>query len=633
MALTHSGRHSSFSQTKLTSKLFRRRSLAMEHLAALFAEIGVSKSRNEEQPAAHQEGSSDSRDTLDTRDLEDGTVRDLGDTTKSRRPRDTTRSIRNSPRDASRTTRNSHREHRESREVRETRESKDAREPHATRDVREARICPEGDTAPPPYQEVADGYAPPPIEPEENHPSGIRPTHRCVKDVISTPVDWVIHPSAPHFLICGRCYVDRIYSTQQWPREFVKYQPSTGLSLRCHLGAIPHMAKRWSKVHTTEEFLSFLKIMQRKRVARHCPGLTHPNGNITWYSTSSIPGIRICQECHQQLFGGTAFSKHFFLCDEPPISSVCHGSFNYTKRMVDVLFELDDCSWEHFAEEMLIRIQLPSCLNLRRDSISNNTGSWYRYTRRGENSRDLHICEACFLDYVYQTDMENSFALDYLSSTKPRCMASLEQNQVPDMPDIEHGRAEILRLLHGTDMRCYAQGTVGVKWYTIRSNPRIYGVCEGCYLSKIKPFGGSEHYIPKRDVGRRTSFACWMNFYHPFFRRHQKLLPEALILGDFKRLESSIIKFSRMAGCQQGGMGQGKNKRWWGWGCLRICAACVKGGNLLDTPSGKKFDLNGEKDPYYRFCDLYSLQMRDRFHKHEISTLLEFARKRQEILA
>lgn len=277
------------------------------------------------------------------------------------------------------------------------------------------------------------------------------------------------------------------------------------------------MAKRWSRVHTADDLLAFLKLMQRKKVAKPCPGHSQPCANVTWYSTSSMPHMRVCQECHQRLFGGTPFSKTFSPCSEPSISCICHGSFNYTKRMVDRLVEFDESDWEQFVKGMQIRIQLPSCSNGRQIGIGSDAGLWYRYTKNTGRTRHLFICEACFLDYAHKLDTESNFTLDSLVSTKPRCMASLADHQMPDSPDIEHSRAEILRLLHGADMRCYARGTVGVTWSTTRSNPRGYGVCEGCYLSKVKPLDAGGHYIPKKNVGRRASFACWMNsFTHSF---------------------------------------------------------------------------------------------------------------------
>lgn len=586
----------------------------MEHLVALFAEIGGPKSRSDEIYPAHEQGQS---------------TPDRGDEGESQRSRDASRSIRSTPRDASQNGRETNTESRHSRESRKSRGSRDApehQEPGDSRDTQDA------DAIPPPYQEVADANAPPPIISDDHHPSGIQPTKRCVKHAISTPLDWVIHPSAPHFVICGRCYVDRIYATEQWPREFVKYRPSIGLSLRCHLGAIPHMTKRWSKVHSAEEFLSFLKVMQRKKVAKPCPGHIRPSASITWFSISSVPGVRICDECHQRLFGGTVYSKSFSLCDNPPTLSICHGSFNYTTRMVDALLESNDYDWEDLVEAMQLRIQVSDCCQIE-SSHTDNAELWYKYRHGAGSTRGLYICEGCFLDYVHKTGTEGNFVFEYFRSTKPRCMASLRENQIPGTPDIEHSRAEILRLLHGKDMRCYPRGTVGVKWYTTRDNPRGYGVCESCYISKIKPLGGGGLYVLKRDAGRRTSFVCWMNSYHPNFRRHQQLLPDALITGDMSRLESSIKRFSRLPGCQQGGMGQGKNKRWWGWECLRICASCVKGGNLIETPAGKRFELHGEKDPYHRFCGLYSQQVRDHLYYSDVGTLLEFAKSRLEMMA
>ncbi|CAG9947108.1 unnamed protein product [Clonostachys rosea f. rosea IK726] len=390
------------------------------------------------------------------------------------------------------------------------------------------------------------------------------------------------------------------------------------------------MDKRWSKVHTADEFLSFLKIMQRKKVPQYCPGDAFPTSGVSWFSTQSIPGMRICQECRQKHFGGTRFSK-YWSHDDTPGPSICHGAFHYTQRMVDALFENDD--WDHFAELMQIRIRFAGCSQQRKNANGDDAdgGWWYKYTK--SLTRDLYICEACYFDHVYKTDREGSFTLGDRLPVKPQCMASLKGNQTSETADIEYNRAEIMHLVHGTDRRCYAQGTVGLKWYTTPNNPRGYGVCEGCFIGKIKPLGGEKYYKVKTDVGKKSSFACWMNAYHPFFRRHEKLLTEGLILGDLSRLESTIMRFSRLPGCQQGGMGQGKSKRWWGWRSLRICAACVKGGLLAETPAGKKFELHGEKDPYHRFCDLHSMQLRDRFHHDDVNSLLEFARRRQEMLA
>lgn len=626
----------------------------MDQLANFFADIGGSRDprpREEKHSTAHQP---------------EAPTGDAWDDARPARPRGNSRSTRDpsrSTRDPSRSTRRepsrsigaSNRESKDYRDIRETTDYRDSKETKDARDSKDSKYWQElQDPAPqpPPYQEIADANIPLPIHNDKihndndknedkdtgddgfppAHPSGIAPTERCVKDAISVPVDWVIHPSAPHFVICGRCYVDRIYDTHQWRREFVKYRPSTGLSLRCHLGAIPHMTIRWSKVHTADEFLAFLKVMQRKKVARPCPGHTFPSVNASWYTTSSIPGLKICQECRQQLFGGTRFSKQFFSLgnDGPPISSICHGSFSHTKRMVETLLEDDD--WDRFVERMRVRIQLSTCSSRRDTGTEDDVGWWYKYSK-SSTAKDLFICEACYFDHVYKTKCEGHFSLTDRLSTKPRCMASLKENMIPDTADVEYSRAEIMRLVHGTDRRCYAQGTVGLKWYTTPSSPWGYGVCEGCYLSKIKPNSGdTRHFIHKKDVGKRAAFACWMNSYHPFFGRHQQLLNEALTLGDISHLESSIVKLSRMPGCQQGGMGQGKNKRWWGWRSLRICQACVKGGLLTETPAGKKFEIHGEKDPYHRFCDLYSMQLRDRFHHEDVSRVLEFAKKRQQVM-
>jgi hypothetical protein len=545
------------------------------------------------------------------------------------------------------------RDNRDSRESRDNRDSKSTKEAEHQRESSDFKYYDHREAAPgpPPYQEIADANLPPPpgtvntahsihtvgstsnnnannSQTVPTHPSGITPTERCVQHAISVPVDWVIHPSAPHFVICGRCYVDRIYDTHQWQRDFVKYSPVTSMSLRCHLGAIPHMEKRWAKVHTADEFLAFIKVMQRKKVAPYCPGHVFPSSSASWYSTPSIPGMRICQECRQRLFGGTAYSKRWSHADFAG-SSICHGSFHYTTRMVDAL--LDDDDWDYFVEAMRMRIRFSSC-SKKRDGNNSDAGSWcYRYTK--SLTKDYYICEACFLDYVHKTEAEGLFTLGDRLLVQPQCMASLKCNQMPDSADVEYTRAEIMRLIHGYDRRCYPTGTVGVKWYTTVNNPRGYGICQGCYQSKVKPLGGEKHFMVKKDVGKRSSFACWMNSYHPFFRRHDKLLAEGLILGDLDHFENAIAKFTRLPGCQQGAMGQGKNKRWWGWKSLRICAACVKGGSLAETQAGKKFELNGEKDPHQRSCDLYSCNMRDRFHHDDLATLLEFARKRQELLS
>jgi hypothetical protein len=624
----------------------------MDQLASFFADIGSlkeSKSRDDKHAATHQP--------------EQPPINDAEDDPRPARARRESRSTRDpsmSTRDPSRSTRRepsrsvgaSQRESKDFRDSREVKGYKDFKEiKDANKDAGDPKHWPElpdsSGLQPPPYQEIADSTIPRPVQYDVGstdhkgddgdifpplHPSGITPTEACVRDAISIPVDWVIHPSAPHFVICGRCYVDRIYDTHQWRREFVKYRPSTGLSLRCHLGAIPHMTIRWSKVHTADEFLAFLKVMQRKKVAKPCPGHSFPSTDISWYTTSSIPNLKICQECRQQLFGGTRFSKHFssHSNDGQVISSICHGSFNHTRRMVEVLLEDDD--WDRFVERMRIRIQLSTCSSRRNTATEEDGGWWYKYAR-GSSMKELFICEACYFDFVYKTKLEGDFSVTDKVSPKTRCMASLNENLIPDTADVEYSRAEIMRLVHGSDRRCYAQGTVGLKWYTTPSSPWGYGICEGCYQSKVKPrTGETRHFIHKKDVGKRASFACWMNSYHPFFRRHQQLLVEALTLGDISHLESSIVKLSRMPGCQQGGVGQGRNKRWWGWRSLRICQACVKGGMLTETPAGKKFELHGEKDPYHRLCDLYSMQLRDRFHQDDVSKLLELARRRQEVL-
>lgn len=616
----------------------------MEHLATLLADIGGSRdsrTRDDKHSTAQQPEGSSPRDVKDDR--------------RSRaRGNSTSASASASIREPSRSVRHTNRESRDYRDHRdrEWKETKDSKESRDAKDVKDSKHWhQEMDPSPPPYQEIADVNIPRPIHAQNDsktshdanddydddlppvHPSGITPTERCVKDAISVPVDWVIHPSAPHFLICGRCFVDRIYETHQWRREFVKYSPSTGLSLRCHLGAIPHMAPRWSKVHTADEFLAFLKVMQRKKVSKPCPGHLFPSSTVGWYTTPSIPGIYFCPECRQSLLGGTIFSKYLasVSSDAPPTFSICHGSLNHTKRMVDILLEDDD--WDHFVERMRLRIQLSGCSSQREPDTDDEVGRWYRYSKSG-NSRDLHICEACYLDHVYKTNTKSDFVLAGGLSSKPRCMASLRENLTPETADVEYGRAEVMRVVHGADRRCYAQGTVGLRWYTTPSNPRSYGICEGCYLAKIGPQGDDlQYWIPKKDIGKKAAFACWMNSYHPCFKRHQQVVTEMLTLGDIGPLERSIKKFSRMPGCQEGGMGQGKNKRWWGWKDLRICVTCVKGGGLAETPAGKKFELHGEKDPYHRFCGLYSMKLRDLFYHEDVGQLLEFARKRQELLA
>lgn len=659
----------------------------MDQLATLFADIRGSRDAKEartprdEEPFSLQQHESEGAAARATGDVKDGGREDRRSRARGSSTREPSRStLREPSRGVAGTSSRESRDYRDygpapPREpVRESRDSKDARDTardardsKETRDTKETRDAKDAaahwqdmDPSPPPYQEIADANVPRPVQHDHGaqqeegedvpppHPSGITPTERCVKDPISTPVDWVIHPSAPHFVICGRCYIDRIYDTQQWRREFVLWKPSTGLSLRCHLGAIPHMALRWSKVHTAEEFLGFLKIMQRKKVARPCPGHVFPSSpsSVTWYTTSSIPGLRICQECRQQLFGGTGFSKHFYsLSSSDPASSVpsiCHGSFNHMQRMLDILLRDDD--WDRFTERVKVRIQIPGCSG-RRDvaAVGKHPERWYRHSPKSSSSssasKDRYICEACYFDHVYKTNMDNDWPLadgQSLHHNKPQCLASLRENLSPDTADAEYSRAEIMRLLHGMDRRCYAQGTVGVKWYTTPSSPWGYGVCEGCYQSKIKPKIGNDttrYFKTKKDVGRRASFACWMNSYHPFYAQHQLLLKEALVLGDIERLETACAKLSRLPGCQQGGMGQGKNRRWWGWRSLRICAACVKGGSLTETPAGKRFELHGEKDPYHRFCDFYSMQLRDRFHHEDVGELLDFARKRQDAMA
>ncbi|KAI9147380.1 30S ribosomal protein S6 [Paramyrothecium foliicola] len=625
----------------------------MEQLVTLFADIGSSKSREEIQSSAHQTGfhnkeTREGREGRDTRDAKDARDRKAREASRSARDpngsarRDPSRSTRNTTRDSREFRERDSREFRERdsrefRESRDTRESRDFKEPKDTREhkyAKDTKYPEDSETAPPPYQEIADAVAQPTpdvdiVELPHTHPSGINTTVRCVSEPISVPVDWVIHPSAPHFVICGRCYLDRIYATQQWRREFVKYRPTTSVPLRCHFGAIPHMEKRWSKVHTADEFLNFLKIMQRKRVAKQCPGLDNHRTNLTWYTSQSIPGLRICQECRRRLFGGTVFSKHLSPSDAPT-AAVCHGSFNYTNRMVDQL--LEDNDWDHFAEGMRIRIRMFNCPGQNLTNKDGHSEWWYKY-KAGSPTKDLYVCEACFFDYAYKTEKDSHFSITDKIPPRPRCMASLMDNQVPDSAEAETNRAEIMRLLHGTDRRCYAQGTMGLKWHTTVNNPQGYGICDGCYVSKVKPLGGEAYFVPKRDIGKRTAFACWMNSYHPFFRRHEPLIHETLIMGDLSHLENSIRKFQRLPGCQQGGMGQGKNKRWWGWKCLPICAACMKGGNLADTPAAKRFELHGEKDPYYQVCGLYSMQVRDRFLNDDVGELLDFARRRQEMLS
>lgn len=375
--------------------------------------------------------------------------------------------------------------------------------------------------------------------PPARHPCGITPITECLEDSPALEMDWFIHPSAPNYLICTKCYVDHIWNTQ-YRSSFQHVHLSREPHRRCHFGRRRMKDVLWPAAVSSSNLNSVVAFMQQRQNIAHCPGQNTMSG--TWYTSPSIPNTTFCPACYEDLLMSCSFGANF-----RPMTGegFCDGNIIYVKRMFESYAPTNN--WAEFARQVQARIQFPQCD--KNAQVPVGSRSWYVATR---GPQGMEICGACFCDFFYNTPDEQYWKPTTPSGQHAWCLMSSTNVVLAAERSTEKKNFEIFwKAMEQGDKQpyCSPMGTSGATWYTLPNKPKGFRVCGACISTTIYALGGTSWFIPKStSLFGSDSNLCAFNSAHPNFAGNLITYYECVIrgtwkpLGDFAAATANIAK-------------------------------------------------------------------------------------------
>ena len=466
---------------------------------------------------------------------------------------------------------------------------------------------------------------------------------------LAFPTYWYRLPDNDNFLICTKCYEDKLHSTpfaSLLRCDYLDFGPGRVASCDFNTPRIDLLLRQAIASNNFQPLCSFAEHRLEIKSCSGVQGIKGGNG-VKWFKPTNdvIPDFVCCEACHEDVALGTIFRSNFvpYLVQQPQNQIwSCDLAIPYLRRCLQGYAERAD--WHGFVQASRHRMSLPACVS--GVSTLASAKRWYN-TVIPSPIRDMSVCEACYLDRAgWQEDVAQHFAPVAFSphNLSSRMICDLQITPMAACCDIllAHGMFErwhhFASLMMSKPM-CNKEGIVDGEWYGLpdatdaTQNIDNLEICAACHAgwSQSADWG---HLFRRLNYPPGTSRICDLNPSAPRYSQYVDKWNQMYYTRDPTPFIDYVSRLASLPTCQ--GTRRLENANWYGDkdASLLICPSCFEEA-VLGTHFASAFPLQNTPLPTEHHCSLYSTRMREKYaeacKQRSLESLLSFASRREQI--
>lgn len=469
---------------------------------------------------------------------------------------------------------------------------------------------------------------------------------------IAFPTSWYRLPNNDHFLICTKCYEDKLHSTpfaSLLRCDYLDFGGGGGATTTCDFST-PRVDSLLRQAAASNDFRILVSFAERRMSIMSCSGTRGiKGGNGTkWFRPidDAIPSFVCCEACYEDVVSGTSFGPNFV--PDPhgqPADDTwsCDLAVSYLRRLLPECAERGD--WHGFVQAGRHRISLPACVSGVSEVAS--AKRWFN-TVRPSPIHNLTICEACYLDRAgWREDMARSFAPIQFSphDFNLRFICDFQSMPMRASSDIllahgMFGKWHQIASLMTSKPWCDKEGIVGGAWYGLADptdgsrNVENFDICAACHAgwNQSADWG---HLFRRLNYPPSATRVCDFNpSSGPRYSQYTDKWNQMYFTRDPSPFIDYVSRLASLSICQ--GTRRLENTTWYGDkdASLLICPSCFEEA-VHGTHFASTFPLQNTLLPAGHHCSLYSSRMRDKYteacKQRSLDSLLSFAADREQI--
>ena len=466
---------------------------------------------------------------------------------------------------------------------------------------------------------------------------------------LAFPTYWYRIPDDDNFLICTKCYEDKLQSTR-----FARL-------LRCHLldfgpghvatcdFSTPRIDSLLREAVVSNDFQPLCLFAKQRMSIKSCSGIQGIKGgsDVKWFKpiNDDISGFVCCEACYEDVILATNFRTRFVpYWDQQPPDQVwsCDLAIPYLRHSLQGFAQSAD--WDGFVQAAHHRMSLPTCVSGVLTLASPK--KWFN-TARPSPIRDMSVCEACFLDRAgWQQDMAQHFAqiafgpFDFGS----QMICDFRQAPMAACSDIllAYGMLEKWHYFASLTMSkpmCNKESIVDGEWYGLpdRTDPtrnaENFDICAACHVGWNQSADWGQLFR-RLNYPPGTSRVCDLNPSGPRYSKYVDKWNQMYFTRDPTPFVDYVSRVASLQICQ--GTRLLENANWYGDedASLLICPSCFEEA-VRGTHFASAFPLQNKTLPVGHHCSLYSSRMREKYaeacKQTSLDSLLSFASQREQI--
>lgn len=477
------------------------------------------------------------------------------------------------------------------------------------------------------------------------------PLYKCPTppQSIVFPTYWYRLPDNDNFLICTRCYEDKLSGTScanVLRCDFLDFGSRSNATCDFNTPRIDSLLRQAVALNDFSPLWSFA--VQRLEI-ESCPdtvGIKSGN-NVKWFKpiNEMIPGFMCCEACYEDVVLATTFRANFVSnAEQQPTDRIwpCDLAVPYLRQRLQAYAQGGD--WHGFVQASRHRMSLPECVSATPTFAY--TMKWYN-TVNPSPIPGMTLCEACYLDRVgWQEDMVPHFAQvtvrpDDLNSRFICDFQVKPMNMCSDLL-LSHGMFEKWHHFASLTMskpRCNEEGIIDGEWHGLADpkdatrDIKDIDICAACHASWNQS-ADLGHLFRRLIFPSGTLRLCSLNSSAPQHSDYVDNWNQLYFTRDPAPFIDYFSRFASLSNCQ--GSRRLENALWYGdkAASLLICPWCFEEA-VRGTLFSSTFSLQNTRlaDGYH--CSLYSPRMRDKYaqacKQRSLDSFLSFAVHREQI--
>lgn len=460
---------------------------------------------------------------------------------------------------------------------------------------------------------------------------------------------WYRLPSDDSFLICTKCYEDKLHSTpfaSLLRCDYLDFGP--GSTATCDFST-PRTDSLLRQAVASNNFQLLCSFAERRLSIKSCSGTTGIKGchDVKWFKpiNDEIPSFVCCEACYEDVVLATAFGPNVLPYEEQqPADQTwsCDLAIPYLRHTLQACARRGD--WHAFVQAARHRMSLPTCVN--GVPVLASATRWYN-TVRPSSIHDMTVCEACYLDRVgWQEGVAQHFAPIAFNSI------DLSSRLICDFRPAAMSVCCDMLLAHSTfdnwhhfasltmsKARCEKEGIVDGEWYGLpdptdpTQNVEEFDICAACHAGYNQSADWG-HVFRRLNYPPGTSRVCDFNPSAPRYSRYLDKWNQMYFTRDPTPFIDYVSRLAPLPMCQ--GTRCLEDASWYGDqdASLLICPSCFEE-TVRGTLFAPTFPLQHALLPEGHHCSLYSTRMRQQYSEackqRSTDSLLSFASQREQV--